>query len=84
MSDSIVIVGAARTPMGAFQGDFAGLTGGLPPTRPGGRPRGHGPGTGAAGRAGVGGWEDVVVVSHGARVEMQRGKIHERSRIDAT
>ena len=25
MSDSIVIVGAARTPMGAFQGDFAAL-----------------------------------------------------------
>lgn len=26
MSDSIVIVGAARTPMGAFQGDFSSLT----------------------------------------------------------
>ena len=26
MSDSIVIVGAARTPMGAFQGDFASLS----------------------------------------------------------
>lgn len=26
MNDPIVIVGAARTPMGAFQGDFAGLT----------------------------------------------------------
>ena len=25
MSESIVIVGAARTPMGAFQGDFASL-----------------------------------------------------------
>ena len=25
MSDSIVIVGAARTPMGSFQGDFASL-----------------------------------------------------------
>ena len=25
MSDSIVIVSAARTPMGAFQGDFASL-----------------------------------------------------------
>jgi acetyl-CoA C-acetyltransferase len=25
MSDSIVIVGAARTPMGAFQGDFSSL-----------------------------------------------------------
>src|SRR3954468_19894590 len=25
MSESIVIVGAARTPMGAFQGDFAAL-----------------------------------------------------------
>jgi acetyl-CoA C-acetyltransferase len=25
MSDSIVIVGAARTPMGAFQGDFSTL-----------------------------------------------------------
>ncbi|MGO4468684.1 acetyl-CoA C-acetyltransferase, partial [Pseudoduganella sp. RAF53_2] len=26
MNDPIVIVGAARTPMGAFQGDFAGLS----------------------------------------------------------
>ena len=26
MSDSIVIVGAARTPMGAFQGDFSSLS----------------------------------------------------------
>jgi len=26
MSDSIVILGAARTPMGAFQGDFAALS----------------------------------------------------------
>ena len=26
MSDAIVIVGAARTPMGAFQGDFSSLT----------------------------------------------------------
>ena len=25
MTDSIVILGAARTPMGAFQGDFAAL-----------------------------------------------------------
>ncbi|MDM0120867.1 acetyl-CoA C-acetyltransferase, partial [Variovorax sp. J2L1-78] len=25
MSESIVIVGAARTPMGAFQGDFSSL-----------------------------------------------------------
>ncbi|MDP5008671.1 MAG: acetyl-CoA C-acetyltransferase, partial [Glaciimonas sp.] len=26
MSETIVIVSAARTPMGAFQGDFASLT----------------------------------------------------------
>ena len=26
MTDSIVILGAARTPMGAFQGDFASLS----------------------------------------------------------
>jgi hypothetical protein len=26
MSESIVILGAARTPMGAFQGDFASLS----------------------------------------------------------
>jgi len=26
MSDPIVIVGAARTPMGAFQGDFSSLS----------------------------------------------------------
>jgi acetyl-CoA C-acetyltransferase len=26
MSESIVIVGAARTPMGAFQGDFSALS----------------------------------------------------------
>ena len=26
MSESIVIVGAARTPMGGFQGDFASLS----------------------------------------------------------
>ena len=26
MNDPVVIVGAARTPMGAFQGDFANVT----------------------------------------------------------
>ncbi len=37
MSESIVIVGAARTPMGGFQGDFSSsrrTTSAAPPSRP--------------------------------------------------